>query len=33
LTACELRHFPPDQIEDARRWLREDFWAGSPEQA
>jgi hypothetical protein len=31
LTACELRHFPPDQIEDARRWLREDFWAGSPD--
>jgi hypothetical protein len=24
LTTCEIRHFPPDQIEAARHWLRED---------
>ena len=26
--ACEIRHFPPEQIDDARRWLREDLAAG-----
>lgn len=27
--ACEIRHFPPEQIEGARRWLREDLAATS----
>ena len=30
--ACEIRHFPPEQIDGARRWLREDFLA-APERA
>jgi hypothetical protein len=25
LIACKIRHFPPEQIDHARRWLREDL--------
>jgi hypothetical protein len=24
IIACEIRHFPPEQIDHARRWLREE---------
>ena len=30
LIACEIRHFPPDQIDAARTWLREDAPAAPP---
>jgi hypothetical protein len=31
LVACEIRHFSPDRIEEARRWLREDLWTAGAE--
>jgi len=31
LIACEIRHFPPDQIDAAKAWLRAD--AGAPPRA
>lgn len=30
--ACAIRHFPPEQIDEARTWLREDL-AAAPERA
>lgn len=30
--ACEIHHFPPERIDDARRWLREEH-AVAPERA